>query len=146
MAGYSMTAVEDAILAALQVEMGSQLQTLETYQGDWRADLKRRTWRLPAALVTLVRQRGEQVAWGSYDLTLDVAVLVLMRQLRGEGEGRRGDGGVYELLESVRRALWHQDLGLELQPLALLKEEALLSTSELVVYGAYYRTGTWQDF
>ena len=146
MSSYSMTAVEDAILAALQVEMGSQLQTLETYQGDWRADLERRTWRLPAALVTLVRQQGEQVAWGSYDLILDVAVLVLVRQLRGEGEGRRGDGGVYELLESVRRALWHQDLGLELQPLALLKEEALLSTPELVVYGAYYRTGTWQDF
>ena len=146
MAGYSMTTVEDALLAALQAQMGSQVQTLETYQGDWRADLERRIWRLPAALVTLVRQQGEQVAWGSYDLTLDVAVLVLVRQLRGEGEGRRGDNGVYELLESVRRALWHQDLGLELQPLALLKEEALLSTPELVVYGAYYRTGTWQDF
>jgi len=139
-------AIEDAALAALEAEIGSQVQTLETYQGDWRADLEQQAWRLPAVLVDLAPGRGEQVGWGSYDLTLEIRALVVVRQLRGEAQGRRGAGGAYELLEGIRRAWWHQDLGLDLLPLALVEEEALLSGPEFTVYGALYRTRMVQDF
>lgn len=139
-------AMEDAALAALAAEIGSVVKTLETYQGDWRVDLERQTWRLPAVLVTWRRMRGEQVGWRSYDLNLELRALVVVRQLRGEAEGRRGSGGVYELLEGIRRAWWHQDLGLDLLPLALVEEEALLAGPEFTVYGASYRTGMVQDF
>jgi hypothetical protein len=72
-------------------------------------------------------------------------VLVAVRQLRGEAEARRQEGGAYQLLEGIRRALWHQDLGLDLLPLALVEEEALLNTQEFAVYAALYRTMAVQD-
>jgi phage gp37-like protein len=146
MAEISFKAVEDATLAALQAQLGSKVQTLESYQGDWQVDLRRETWRLPAVLVRLSRSRGEQVATRSYDLTLELTVLVAVRMLRGEAAARREPGGVYDLLMGVRDALWHQDLGLELLPLALVGEEALLNNRELAVYAARYRTTAVQDF
>lgn len=146
MADYSWTVVEDAVLMALKAEVGSQVKTLETYQGDWLEDLRQEGWRLPAVLVMLRQSRGELVANRSYDLTLDFTVLVAVRQLRGEAEARRQEGGAYQLLEGVRRALWHQDLGLELLPFALMGEEALLNTQEFAVYAALYRTMAVIDF
>ncbi len=146
MADYSWTEVEDAVLAALKAEVGSQVKTLDTYQGDWLEDLRQEGWRLPAVLVMLRQSRGELVANRSYDLTLDFTVLVAVRQLRGEAQARRQEGGAYQILEGVRRALWHQDLGLELLPFALMGEEALLNTQEFAVYAALYRTMAVIDF
>lgn len=145
MAGESWTALENAVVTALQSELGSQVKTLETYQGDWRGDLQRETWRFPAVLVLLRRSRGEQVALGSYDVNLEFTVLVAVRHLRGQAAARRDEGGVYQLLEGVRKALWSQDLGLELQPLALLWEEPLLNNQEFSVYAAHYATAMVQD-
>lgn len=146
MADYSWTVVEDAVLAALKAEVGSQVKTLDTYQGDWLEDLRQEGWRLPAVLVMLRQSRGDLVANSSYDLTLDFTVLVAVRQLRGEAQARRQEGGAYQILEGVRRALWHQDLGLELLPFALMGEEALLNTQEFAVYAALYRTMAVIDF
>ena len=49
-------------------------------------------------------------------------------------------------MEGVRRALWLQDLGLEITPFSLEKEEPWLTTRELAVYGAEYRTSSVKDF
>jgi phage gp37-like protein len=139
------TTVEDAVVAALKAELDDRVKTLATYQGDWLADLQRQDWRYPAVMVRLRQGRGEQVTLGSYDLKLELTVLVVVRQLRGEAAGRREAGGVYDLLAGVRRALWHQDLGLDLQPLNLIKEEPLLSNQEFSVYAAHYGTAMVQD-
>jgi phage gp37-like protein len=138
--------LEDAVLTALQARIGSLVQTLETYQGDWRADLQNEPWRMPAVLVLLSGVRSEAAALRSYDLTLDLTVLVLVRQLRGQEAGRRQEGGVYQILAGSRQALWHQDLGLEILPLALVREEPLLNNREFSVYAAQYRTGAIVDF
>ena len=145
MAEYNWIAIEDAVLTALSAEIGSQVKTLETYQGDWLEDLRQEGLRLPAVLVMARQTQSELVATRSYDVTLDFTVLVAVRQLRGEAEARRQEGGAYQLLAGVRRALWHQDLGLELLPLALVEEEALLNTREFAVYAARYRTMAVQD-
>ena len=50
-----------------------------------------------------------------------------------------------QVLAGVRKALWHQDLGLELQPLNLIREEPLLSDQEFSVYAAHYGTFLVQD-
>ena len=91
------------------------------------------------------QSRGEQVTISSYDLTLEFTVLVMVRHLRGEAAGRREANGIYQVLAGVRKALWHQDLGLELQPLNLIREEALLSNQEFSVYAAHYGTALVQD-
>jgi phage gp37-like protein len=146
MADTDWIEMEDAVLEALTAQLGSMVQTLETYQGDWQTDLQQAGWRFPACLVMLKRAEAEQVAAGSYDLTLDFTVLVAARQLRGEAAGRREAGGVYEILAGVRQALWHQDLGLNLLPFSLIREEPLLNNREFTVYAAHYRTGTVKDF
>lgn len=146
MANYSWAAVEDAVLAALGAGLGSLVKTLETYQGDWRADLKQESWRLPAVLVMLQRSEAQQITPRSYDVSLDFTLLVATRQLRGEHAGRRQEGGVYQILAGIRQALWHQDLGLELQPFTLVREEPLLNTREFTVYAARYRTWAVTDF
>jgi len=139
------TAWEDAVLAALQAQLGAQVNTLESYQGDWRADLQGVGWRLPAVLVMLAGARSEAAALRSYDLTVDFTLLTVVRQLRGQAAGRREGGGTYQLLAGIRQALWHQDLGLEILPLALVKEEPLLNDGEFSVYAAHYRTGAVVD-
>ena len=73
-------------------------------------------------------------------------ILVAVRPYRGEAPARLEEGGVYQTLEGVRRALWHQDLGLLIVPFSLEREEAWLTTRELAVYGAQYRTGYVQNF
>jgi phage gp37-like protein len=145
MANDLWTTVEDALLTALKAELGDQVKTLSTYQGDWLTDLQREDWRFPAVLLQLRQSRGEQVTLGSYDLNLEFTVLVLVRHLRGEAAGRREADGIYRILAGVRQALWHQDLGLELQPLSLIREEPLLSSPEFSVYAAHYGTALVQD-
>ena len=142
MASDLWTTVEDAVVAALKKELDPQINTLATYQGDWLADLHREYWRFPAVLVQFRQSRGEQVTLGSYDLSLEFTVLVMVR---GGSAKRREASGVYQILAGVREALWHQDLGLELQPLNLIKEEPLLSDQEFSVYAAHYGTALVQD-
>jgi phage gp37-like protein len=145
MSEYAWTVLEDAVLAALAAGLGSRVQTIQSYQGDYLADLRGEARRLPAVLLMLGSSRGEQVTAASYDYTLDFTVLVADRQLRGEAGGRRRERGVYDILEGVRQALWHQDLGLEILPCSLVREEPLVSTRELIVYAAHYRTGEVHD-
>jgi phage gp37-like protein len=146
MAGTDLKTLEDAVIDCLQSALGEQVETLESFQGDWRASLRAKPWRFPAVLVMLQQSRGEQVTLRSCDLNLDFTVLVMGRALRGEAEARRRPGGAYELLAGVRQALWQQDLGLEMLPCALLKEEPLLNDQEFSVYGAYYRTALVAEF
>jgi len=145
MSDFDWTALEDAVLAALQAQLGALVSTLESYQGDWRVDLQNEGWRLPAVLVLLSGTRSEAAGFSSFDLTVDLTVLAMVRQLRGQEAGRRTEGGVYQLLAGVRQALWHQDLGLDILPLALVREEPLLNNREFSVYAAHYRTGAVVD-
>jgi phage gp37-like protein len=145
MSELDWTALEDAVLAALGDQLGAQAHTLESYQGDWRADLQLEAWRLPAVLVSLAGTRAAAAALRSYDLTVDLRLLVIVQQLRGQTEGRRQVGGAYQLLGAIRETLWHQDLGLDILPLALVREEPLLNNRQYSVYAAWYRTGAVVD-
>lgn len=146
MADLTWRAVEEALLAALKAELGDRVQTVASYQGKWLEDLQSQAWRLPAVLVMLGQSRGEQVSMGSCDLILDFIVLVAVRPFRGEAAARLEESGIYQILEGVRRALWRQDLGLEIVPFSLEREEAWLTTRELAVYGAQYRTSLVRNF
>jgi phage gp37-like protein len=145
MTDFNWTDLEDAVLGALETQLGTRVNTLESYQGDWRTDLQEVGWRLPAVLVRLAGTSAEAVTLRSYDLTIDLTLLVVVRQLRGEAAGRRQESGAYQILADLRQALWHQDLGLEMLPLALVKEEPLLNNREFTVYEAQYRTGAVVD-
>jgi phage gp37-like protein len=142
MATDPWTNVEEAVLAALQAGLGGLVKTLITYQGDWQTDLQQEYWRFPAVLVQLRQTRGEQVTLGSYDFTMEFVIFVAVR---GNSAKHRDNGGVYQILAGVREALWNQDLGLEVQPFNLIKEEPLLNNLEYSVYAAHYDTVLVQD-
>jgi hypothetical protein len=143
MANDFWTTVEEAVLAALQGELDGQVKTLVTYQGDCLADLHREYWRFPAVLVQLRQSRGVQVTSASYDLSLEFTIFVITR---GNTAKRREASGIYGILAGMRQALWHQDLGLDLQPLELIREEPLLNDQEFSVFAAQYETAMVQDF
>jgi phage gp37-like protein len=145
MANCTWITLEDAVLAALEAQLGAQVKTLEPYQGDWQSGLQTESWRLPAVLIGLRQARGEQVSTRSYDLTLDFAMLVIVRNLRRD-TAVRPQNGSQQILAGIRQALWHQDLGLEVQPFSLVREQPLLNTGEFSVYEALYRTVVVQDF
>jgi phage gp37-like protein len=142
MATEVWTNVEDAVLAALQAGLGSQVKTLIAYQGDWQTDLQQEYWRFPAVLVQLRQTRGEQVTLRSYDFSLEFTIFVAVR---GNSAKHRDSREVYQILAGVREALWNQDLGLAVEPFNLMKEEPLLNNLEFSVYAAHYDTVLVQD-
>jgi phage gp37-like protein len=142
MANDLWTTVEEAVLAALEQELAGQVKTVVSYQGDFLSDLTQEYWRFPAVLVQLRQSQGEQVTLNSYDLTLEFTIIVVDR---GGSPKQRAETGIYQLLAGVRKALWHQDLGLDLQPFNLIKEEPLLNNLEFSVYAAHYGTAIVQD-
>jgi phage gp37-like protein len=142
MADDLWTTVEEAVLAALEQELTGQIKTLVSYQGDWLQDLTQEYWRFPAVLVQLRLSQGEQVTLGSYDLTLEFTIFVVAR---GASPKRRVANGVSQIMAGVRKALWHRDLGLDMQPFNLIKEEPLLNNQEFAVYAAHYGTAMVLD-
>ena len=144
MADCSWIRLEDAVLTALEAQLGAQVKTLQSYQGDWQSGLQRESWRLPAVLVGLRQARGERVSTRSYDLTLDFTLLAIVRNLRRD-TAVKPQNGSQQILAGIRQALWHQDLGLEILPFSLVLEEPLLTTREFTVYAAHYRTAAVRD-
>jgi phage gp37-like protein len=142
MANDLWTTVEEAVLAALEQELAGQVKTVVSYQGDCLTDLTQEYWRFPAVLVQLRQSQGEQVTLNSYDLTLEFTIIVVDR---GGSPKQRAEDGIYQLMGGVRKALWHQDLGMDLQPFNLIKEEPLLNNLEYSVYVAHYGTAVVQD-
>ncbi len=145
MSDLSWTTVEDAVVAALEARLGEQAGTIESYQGNWRTDLPQAAWRMPAVLVMVTGSTCQQVGVSSFDLSLNLQVIVVVRSLRGEEAGRRDTGGVYDLLLGVQDALWQEDLGLGILPFALVREQPLLANREYTVYAAQYCTTAVQD-
>jgi phage gp37-like protein len=145
MAGPTINEVEDAVLAALRQALGEDVKSIRSFQGDWREELRQGGMRLPALLVMLKGSRAEQVGAASCDLIREFQVLAVVRGLRGEAASRREAGGIYDLLDGIRGALWQQDWGLLMLPLMLVREEPLLASPEYCVHAAYYRTAVVQD-
>jgi len=144
MAGLTIKEVEDGVLAALTAQLGDEAKSVRSFQGNWQEELRQGGMRLPAVLVMLKGSKAEQVGVASYDLTIEFQVLAMGRAFRGEAS-RRDEGGIYALMAGIREALWHQDLGLMILPLALVKEEPLLNNQEFCVQAAQYRTALVQD-
>ncbi|OPX20372.1 MAG: hypothetical protein BZ151_04400 [Desulfobacca sp. 4484_104] len=140
MTNYTTKEIEDAILSALADRLGSYVKTIDSYQGQLEADLEKFPWRLPATLVMLRETSVEKATSHTYDLSLTFTVIVADRNLRGNREGRLSNVGIYRMLEDVRGALWDQDLGLDINPLTLVKEEAVLNNRQMVVFAADYQT------
>jgi phage gp37-like protein len=145
MTAYTVADLEDAIIVRLQDRLGAYVRTIDSYQGEMEDSPPFQSRRLPAALVRLQQTNAHRATRHSLDLEVVFDILVVDRNLRGNRENRRAPGGVYQMLEDVRQALADQDLGLEIEPLRLLREEALSNNREKAMYVAVYATRLIRD-
>lgn len=141
---YSIKAIEDAFLSALQpLADAGTVRTLESYGGQLDAgELEEAAFRFPAAFViwggseVAVENRTDQVRAA-------ISLIVCDRSLRGEAAARRGapeSTGVYAILEQSR-ALLHRKAVVEGWTPARLTREAPLAYDReggLAVYEAVY--------
>jgi phage gp37-like protein len=129
--------IEDLIIARLQAEL-DYLRTCKTYAGELEKDPQQLAMRTPAVLLALTKVVSEPLEFQAYQHEYIFDLLVVSRNLRGEDDARRANDGAYEILADVRLALIDYTLRDDLQPLALLQEEAQIISQELVLYTATY--------
>lgn len=145
-----LAALEAAVVAALQTALSGVAFAVETWEGDVADAFEAgRPMRLPAVLVSY--QGGDFIPQGGdhYAHELQLHVLVLGRNRRGEGAARAPEAtgeaptGTYAIVQTVLATLTHNDLGLggvdelqlvSLDPLHTGKGRDALGSAWLVVF------------
>ncbi len=148
MANETITQVEDAILAALNLSPigpvggGGYARIVDSYQGELEDEDLSRVLRLfPAVLVVYDSSRYSKSAKGVYDETMRFLVVVASRNLRGEKAQRRGDvemTGTYQMLRDVRGLIANKSLGLDVGPPEPVAERFVINTRDASIYEATY--------
>jgi len=133
-AGYSKDDIEDAILTALRplgVQAGGYLRVLGPYRGDPEpGGLVGEALQMPAVLVSHATSSYAKGPYLHARETLGFNVVAVCRA------GSSPD--VFGVLEDVRGLLCGSRLGLEVSPLALLRETALRRGRDTEIYAALY--------
>lgn len=138
----SLTEIEDLLLARIKAQL-PYLVTVESYQGqiDEKAiEDAKVVIRTPAVLVLLKKTAGSLIAFNEVEETYEFTLIIACRNLRGQEAARREDGGAYQILTDLRRALWDYTLAPALLPLEFVLDDAFLVTREWAIYFATYTT------
>ena len=142
---YTIEQIEDAVMAAvnpLKTSLG--VRTIKSYQGEMDdEDAIARAARLFPAIIC-VYGGSEYADHGSRKVeTMTYLLFVCDKNLRTEGEARRGGAGnpgTYAMLNGLRDLLYGKRLGLEIFPLKVLREGPVYLGQGLSVYSAEYET------
>lgn len=129
--------IEDLLLARVALGL-PYLATVESYQGQIKEDIQQVIIRTPAVLALLQDTLGAPLSCGEIELTHNFKLIVVCRNLRGREAARREEGGAYQILGDLRRALADYVLAKELQPLAFEKDEVFFITNEWAIYFSTY--------
>ena len=129
--------IEDLLLDRIRAEL-PYLATVESYQGQIKEDVEQIAIRTPAVLALLKDASGIPASFGSYDDLYRFTLIVACRNLRGQEAARREEGGAYQILGDLRRALRDYELSPELEPLGFEQDEAFFITKEWAIYFATY--------
>lgn len=142
---YTITQIEDAIIAALEPLKSSRgVRLIDSYREelDSEEDIQRAVRNFPALLVVYSGSRyaehgSRKVQWMSF------TVFVMDKSLREAGEQRRGGAhgpGAYVLLDDTRDTLVEQRLSLDIYPFRLVGETPVWFGKGIAVYAAEYET------
>ncbi|MBI5189100.1 MAG: DUF1834 family protein [Nitrospirae bacterium] len=131
---YNKTGLVDAVVRALSplsVEGGGYLRLVEAYRGDpGGAGLLREAIQLPAVFVSYASSSYRP---GPYLCTRETVSMNIFALCRA---GAAPDSGA--VLADIRALLAGSTLGLDVSPLRLLRESALMETKETSVHAAVY--------
>lgn len=137
----SITDIEDRLIALLKD--GTTARTVKSYQGEMDSrDIKRLLNLFPAIFVVYGGSR--YTARGARKLeTMSFELFVCDKSLRAEEEARRGgigNPGVYALLAAIRDCLCGVLPYPEMEPMELIREEAVWFGGGISIFGAEYQT------
>ncbi|PLX93459.1 MAG: hypothetical protein C0621_07440 [Desulfuromonas sp.] len=133
-------AIEDAIAARLKSEI-ADLKTVDSYAGQFEAEVPKLLPTLPAAFIAWPSSRFDGVAYNSTDEKPRFTVLVAAKDLRSQAKARKGDAGAATLVRAALQALRGQNLGLEIERLKPEGISLVYTARGLVVYGLDMSTG-----
>jgi len=140
---YTLTEIEDAILAALAplgTGQGGSVKKIDSYGGELDEEkIAQFAVTVPAILVAYA---GSVLVPDAYPYLVETgtwAILIADRNLRGNRQARAdGPEGTYGLLVSVRLKLHGVRLLSNLRPATLKRQIALANTPSLSIYSAEY--------
>lgn len=142
---YSKGAIEDAIISALSPlhqGQGGDVKKIAGYQGELDEDnLTQFIVQFPAILVAFGGSIYKEDAFPYMVEEMTYSLLINDRNMRGNEAARRGSPltpGTYSLMQQVREKLHGKTLGLQVYPLVVLRETAIVNTKTVSIYSAEY--------
>jgi len=138
----TITEIENAIVDELKTRL-IYLQTCKSLGEALTHDAADLAIQVPAAYVVYEGGRYDHIMSGTQDRVMNFSVIVTAKNLRGEAEARRGQGatkGAYDLLDDVRAALSDNSVGLAIDPLLPVDENAIENTENAAVYAIRFAT------
>lgn len=145
---YTIQQIEDAIIATLApvtISQGGSVRTVGSYEGQFEETVDGVNQSIsicPALLVTYLGSAFAPAGAPLFDRVLRFAVLHGSSNLRSETK-RRQDG--YALLETSKKLLNNQALGLDITPLLIERESVVATSRKLTIFSAEYKTSYLED-
>ena len=130
---YTIKEIEDALINTIRTNM-TYLKTVKSYQGDFERDIKEVLMSFPCALVMFSERRP---ATRDYSEELIFSIIVADKSMAGDP--KTGSTGTYKMLEDLRDTLYMQKAGLDIEPIELVSETALINTMTFSAYVADYK-------
>ncbi|MDN3515365.1 MAG: DUF1834 family protein [Candidatus Brocadia sp.] len=140
--GYSITQIEDAIIAELQesVALSSLCKTITSYHGeidDLVSQASQLIVPLPAVYAIYAGSIYEETANRSYDDEMSFTIVAIAKDLRGDEKLR---AAMYPILEEIMTILMDNDLGMDIEPIHPVRIEPTLITKLFSVYSIDIKT------
>ena len=118
--------------------MGGYCKKIESYAGQLEEDLSRRIRLFPAVFVMFSRGSARMLTGIEYEKTVHFDRFVVSKSLKSNVGARKDDYGTYQMLKDLETLLVDNQLGLEIEPIALISEEPVLNTKQFSIYAAEY--------
>jgi phage gp37-like protein len=132
-------AIEDGLITAIKAGV-PVLKTVETYAGQLEADIKTLPTRCPAVYVMFSGFATAFDEYGAKTFKPRFTVLVASKDLRGQKQARRKEGGAYDIILALLALLEDETLELAIEPLSVQSCSQVFVSGSLAVYGLEYQT------
>lgn len=145
---YTIAQIEQAILSELSdltVSKGGHVRTLESYQGQFNGPAAGKDQVLvlcPAILVSYIGSSYKPDGAPAFERVFKFALFHVSSNMESEKTRRQT---VYDLLDSTKKNLVYQTLGLDIAPFIIERESVVDSVGALSVYCAEYSSSFQED-
>jgi len=138
--GYTIEQIEDAIISEIQgSSIGVYCKKVESYAGQLEEDIGRTIILYPAVFVMFSRSNARMLTGIEYEKSVTFTLFVVSKSLKSNTEARKDDYGTYRMLDDLEALLVGNQLGLQIEPLSLVSEDAILTTKQFSIYAAEYK-------